>query len=310
MLHNTPAGAEFQQGSTIIPIPADPPEPRRLAAIFSTLVSVALLAMVADQFRQLRFGSIIDLVPHSAEFWITFVVWYLAMPFSEWIIYRRLWQLPFSGLGALLRKLVSNELLLGYLGEAQFYAWARSKLQMPTAPFGAIKDVTVLSALTGNVATMVMLFAAWPLVASGAIGMEMQSVFVSLGVVLVTSFAMLLFRKRLFTLPRAELGFITLVHFMRIIALVGLAALMWHWVLPDVSIALWLVLATLRMLVSRLPLVPNKDVVFAGLAVYLLGQQMQVANMLTMMAGLTLVAHLAVGAIFALTGLISEARER
>jgi hypothetical protein len=44
-------------------------------------------------------------------------------PVSEWVIYRHLWRIPFSGLGALLRKLVSNELLLGYLGEVQFYAW-------------------------------------------------------------------------------------------------------------------------------------------------------------------------------------------
>lgn len=46
-----------------------------------------------------------------------------------------------AGIGALLRKLVSNELLLGYLGEAQFYAWARSRTNMTTAPFGAIKDI-------------------------------------------------------------------------------------------------------------------------------------------------------------------------
>ncbi|WP_374529848.1 hypothetical protein [Novosphingobium sp.] len=256
----------------------------------------------------MNFASILAMVPHSAEFWLTFATWYLAMPLSEWIIYRKLWQLPFSGVGALIRKLVSNELLLGYLGEAQFYAWARSKLDMPTAPFGAIKDVTILSALTGNIATTVMLVAAWPLVSSGGIGLQMHSVFMSLGVVLVTSFAMLLFRQRLFTLPKSELWFISLVHMFRIAALVLLSALMWHWVLPDVAIALWLVLATLRMLVSRLPLVPNKDVVFAGLAVYLLGQETRIAEMLTMMAGLVLLAHAAVGAIFALTGLVGEAR--
>ena len=51
--------------------------------------------------------------------------------------YRKLWGLPFSGIAALLRKMVSNELLLGYLGEVQFYAWARSRLNMATAPFGA-----------------------------------------------------------------------------------------------------------------------------------------------------------------------------
>ena len=308
MLHTNPAGTEFPHDAPIIPEPADTPERRRLAATFSTLVSIALLAMVADQFRQLELADILAMVPRSAEFWLTFVTWYLAMPLSEWVIYHRLWKLPFSGVGALMRKLVSNELLLGYLGEAQFYAWARGKLDMTAAPFGAIKDVTILSALTGNIATLVMLVFAWPLVASGAIGVEMRTVFYSLGVVLVTSFVMLLLRRRLFSLPRKELAFITTTHFLRIVGLIALSALMWHWVLPSVAVSLWLVLATLRMLVSRLPLVPNKDVVFAGLVVYLLGKETQVADMLTMMAGLVLLAHLAVGATFALTGLIGEAR--
>lgn len=310
MPHNGQSSAEIQPDIPVIPLPADPPERRRLAAAFSTLVSLALLAMVVDHFRHVQLGAILAMVPHSGEFWITFAIWYLAMPISEWVIYRKLWQLPFAGLGALLRKLVSNELLLGYLGEAQFYAWARSKLEMTAAPFGAIKDVTILSALMGNIATTVMLVAAWPLVMSGGIGLELHSVFVSLGVVLVTSFAMLLFRQRLFSLPRAELWFIALVHTIRIVALIGLSALLWHWVLPQVAISLWLVLATLRMLVSRLPLIPNKDVVFAGLAVYLLGHETQIAEMLTMMAGLVLLAHVAVGTVFALTGLVGEARQK
>ncbi|MFM2302151.1 MAG: hypothetical protein RLZZ84_1887 [Pseudomonadota bacterium] len=308
MPQTNPASADVQQDAPLIPLPADPPQRRRLAAMFSTLVSLALLVMVAEQFRHMEPAAIMAMVPRGGEFWLTFAVWYLAMPLSEWVIYHRLWNLPLSGIGALMRKLVSNELLLGYLGEAQFYAWARSKLDMPTAPFGAIKDVTILSALTGNIATMVMLVFAWPLVASGAIGMELRSVFISLSVVLGTSFIMLLLRRRLFSLPRAELRMITAIHFLRIGALVLLSALMWHWVLPAVPVALWLVLATLRMLVSRLPLIPNKDVVFAGLAVYLIGRETEVADMLTMMAALSLLAHLAVGSVFALSGLINEAR--
>jgi hypothetical protein len=179
---------------------------------------------------------------------------------------------------------------------------------METAPFGAIKDVTILSALTGNIATMVMLVAAWPLVSAGELGMESKTVFLSLGVVLLTSFVILLFRQKLFSLPRRQLWLITGLHFVRIFVLVGLAAWMWHLVLPDVEYALWLVLATLRMLVSRLPLIPNKDVVFAGLAVFLLGHEAEVGNLMTMMAGLMLISHIAVGTVFSLSELVSSGR--
>ena len=78
---------------------------------------------------------------------------------------------------------------------------------------------------------------------------------------------------------------------------------MWHAVLPAVAITLWLVLATLRMLLSRLPLMPNKDVVFAGLTVLLLGKGADVAALMALMAVLLLIAHLLVGTIFGLLGL-------
>ncbi len=278
------------------------------AAVFSALVSLVLLAGVGWQFRKVSLGELLAMIPHRPGFWLAYAVFYLAGPASEWLIYRRVWGLPFTGMGALLRKTVSNELLLGYLGEVQFYAWARGRLNMATAPFGAIKDVTILSALTGNVATLAMLAGAWPLITSNELGFETTTIFKSLGVVLVTSFAILLFRQKLFSLPRPSLWFITSIHFARIVAYVGLAALMWHLVLPDVDYGLWLVLATLRMLISRLPFVPNKDVVFAGLAVFLLGRDAEIAGLMTMMAALLLVTHMIVGATFAVAELFNARR--
>ncbi|MBV1690544.1 hypothetical protein KRR38_23425 [Novosphingobium sp. G106] len=282
----------------------------RKAALFSALVSLALLVAVAVQFDGMDFTHIVAMIPSSPLFWAVFAVWYLVGPVSEWIIYRRLWHIPVSGIGALMRKMVSNELLLGYLGEAQFYAWVRGRRQLSAAPFGAIKDVTILSALTGNVTTMAMLAVAWPLVFSGKIGLGMQSTFVSLGVVLVSSFVILLFRQKLFSLAGNELRFIAALHLVRIFAKVGLGALLWYLVLPDVSVELWLVLSTLRMLVSRLPLVPNKDVVFAGIAVVLLGHHVSVAALLAMMGGLVLVFHLVVGAGFGVADLVESSSQR
>lgn len=303
------ASAPFEPSEIAVALAGEPPQRRRLAAAFSALVSLALLVMVVDQFQHMSFAEIAALVPHQPAFWLIFAAYYFVAPISEWVIYHRLWGLPFTGIGALLRKLVSNELLLGYLGEVQFYAWARSTLKMQAAPFGAIKDVTILSALTGNVATVLLLIPAWPLAASGQLGLELHTIFVSFSVVLATSFAMLLWRRQLFTLPRGELILIAAVHFFRIAAMLALAAVMWHWVLPHVPVLLWLVLAALRMLVSRLPLVPNKDVVFAGLAVFLLGHETDVASLMTMMATLILAAHLCVGLLAALAGLAGHWRK-
>lgn len=304
---NAASGSSVTPATPRIEVPLEVVEPQsrnRLAGLFSMLVSVALLVVVAFQFRDLSLDQVRGMIPVSIGFWLAFACYYLAGPASEWVIYRRLWGMPASGIGALLRKLVSNEILLGYLGEAQFYAWARSRLKFVTAPFGAIKDVTILSALVGNFATLAMLVWAWPLISSGMLGLEGRTVFISLGVVLVTSFAILLFRKKLFSLPKTDLWFISAVHLLRIVAVVIFSAVMWHLVLPQVEVTLWVVMATLRMLVSRLPLLPNKDVVFAGIAVFLLGHDVEIAGLMTLMAVLLLVTHLVVGALFALLDLI------
>ena len=100
-----------------------PPRSNRLATIASVAISLALLVAVALQFRDFDFARVRGLIPASPVFWLAFAVYYLAGPVSEWVVYRRLWAMPLAGIGALLRKLVANELLLGYLGEAQFYAW-------------------------------------------------------------------------------------------------------------------------------------------------------------------------------------------
>ena len=291
-----------------MPSPARPAN--RWAALASMAISLALLVAVALQFRDLDTREIARLVPSSPLFWTAFAGYYLALPISEWVIYRRLWQFPPAGFGALLRKLVSNELLLGYLGEAQFYAWARARGTVNAAPFAAIKDITILSALTGNLATLVMLALAWPYVTAGQLGVQGQSAFAALGIVLVTSLAILLFRQKLFTLPRRELLIISAIHLARIAAVLILSAVMWHAVLPQVALTLWLVLATLRQLISRLPLMPNKDVVFAGITVLLLGNSTQVAALMAMMAVLLLAAHLLVGTIFGLAGLFDTEKTK
>jgi hypothetical protein len=128
----------------------------------------------------------------------------------------------------------------------------------------------------------------------------------SLGVLAVSSLAMLLLRRRLFTLPREELVWITLLHLARIAATVGLTALMWHLILPGVGLVWWLILATLRQLLSRLPLIPNKDLAFVGLAVFVVGRDGDVAAMVALLGSLILLTHLLVGAALGAGGLFQQ----
>lgn len=272
------------------------------------VVSILILAVALIQFRGLDVGNLWSMMPMSPLFWLSFLLYYAASPISEWVIFRRFWNIPVEGFGALMRKLVSNEILLGYLGEVYFYAWARRNTQIRTAPFGALKDVTILSALVGNVVTLAMVVIAIPLFDALNIGTGHRDIIGSVLFVLGTSLVVLFLRKRLFTLPRPELWRVAAIHLARIVATTCLAAAMWHMLLPVVDLSWWLLLGTLRQLVSRLPFLPNKDVVFAGMTAFLIGPGNDIVSAMALMASLILAAHLLVGMVLGSIELLRESR--
>ncbi|MEY3267422.1 MAG: hypothetical protein RL480_182 [Pseudomonadota bacterium] len=267
-------------------------------------ISAAILVAVVLELRQVDLARVRAMLPASSLFWLVFIISYLSAPAADWLIYRRLWRIPVAGFGALLRKLVGNELLVGYVGELYLYTWARRRTAMTSAPFGAIKDVAILSAMVANAVTLVLIVLAYPLLGTLHLGVDTRTLLISVSVIVATSTAILFLRKTLFSLPRRDLYFVAGVHLVRIGLTTGLAALCWHLALPGVALQWWLLLATLRMLLSRLPLLPNKDIVFAGLAVFLIGHDAEIGALMTMMASLILCTHLFMG-----LGLVaSEAR--
>ncbi len=269
------------------------------------LLSAAILVAALWQLRYLDVRAVIAMVPPSPWFWLLFAAGYLALPVSEWIIYRRLWGLPGRGFLALLRKRVSNEIVAGYSGELYFYAWARKHATLVGSPFAAIKDVSILSAVVANVCTLTLAVVSWQSLAALHLGSDARMMVASAACIAVPSLIALVLRKRLFSLARPELTRIAIVHLLRIVATTMLSAALWAVALPAAPLAWWLVLATLRLLVSRLPLLPNKDIVFAGVVAFALGTAFHVAALLTMIAALWLLTHLLLGAVLTAVELLN-----
>lgn len=294
-----PVPADWISGlSTMGPSQALKLDRSMLVRVVAPLISLAILAVAASQLAHLDLAATVSLIPASIAFWLVFALYYAVAPLADWVIFRRLWNIPASGLAPLTRKLIGNELLFGYAGELYFYSWARRNATMVGSPFGAIKDVAILSAVAGNVITLAMTVIAYPLLRDLHLSGE-KALILSFAVVLGTSLVAMMFRARLFSLPRSDLHFVTLIHVVRIVATTGLTAWIWHLALPQVPISLWFFLSTLRLLLSRLPLIPNKDVVFAGLAIFLIGQDHAVVALMAAMAGLIMMTHVVLGTVLA-----------
>jgi len=291
-------------------VSADPPplkvSNRHWTRFVGSAISLLLLAAVVYQLRFLDLHQLWNLLPTSVAFWAAFAVAYMITPFSDWVIFRRLWHLPVNGIAALVRKMVSNDLLLNYIGEVYFYTWARRNAAITAAPFGAIKDVSILSALAGNVVTLVLVLLCWPWFGFLHRNVQGNSIEYSILFVLGLSLIITLFRNRLFSLPTRDLWITTGIHMIRIFVSLILTAYMWNCLMPELDLVWLLLLSTLRLLLSRLPFVPNKDLTFAALAAFFVGHDNIVVMVMTLMASISFAAHLLVGAVLGALDLVKE----
>jgi hypothetical protein len=276
-------------------LPALPRSERGWTWWVGTIITLAVLVAAMLQLAQLDLARVAAIVPSSPAFWLVFALSYFAGPLGDYAIFRRLWQIPVAGFFALLRKLIGNELITGYVGDLYFYTWARQRTGMTSAPFGAVKDVAILSAMAANAVTLVLMVLAYPLLDTLHLGIDSTAFFASVALMLVISSGVLFFRKKLFSLPARDLWVVTFVQTARVIATLVLTGLCWHLALPAESVELWVLLSAMRMLLSRLPFLPNKDVVFAALAVFMIGQDAEVGALMAMMASLLLATHLGLG---------------
>ena len=279
---------------------------RRWPTWLGALLSLLMVVGVGHELLDKGLTGLTRTAPASWIFYIFFILKYMVGPTFDFIIYRRLWNIPWSGMIALHRKRIANDVVLGYSGEAYFYAWARQRTKMVAAPFGAVKDVSILSAMAGNAMTLLLLALALPLASELLTPAQFKTGLVSAAVIAVMSVPFLLLSRRVFSLQRRELWEVFGIHGARLIADSLLVAVDWAFAMPGVGPGTWILLAAARMLVSRLPFVPNKDLLFAGFAIILIGQGEALTELLSFMAALTLLIHAVLIAGFGILGLVRK----
>lgn len=234
-------------------------------------VPVLLLALVGYGLTHVGWSNIYQSRPDRLAFYVVALVPFFIQPIADLFIYRNLLQvgreLP---LWIFLRKRCMNSIMLDYSGEVYFFLWARKKLGVKDATLmHAVKDSSVLSASAGLIVLwlmVVVLFVAgivkipvvsrstWWVVAAGSLP-------------LVFAAALFLGHKKLTQTSRTNMLITFGLHFARAVAVMGMEYLTWllSGALPSSGDCLKYV--ALRLLVTRLPLIPNKEIVFIGVGV-------------------------------------------
>jgi hypothetical protein len=241
----------------------------RAMRIAGLVVPGILLAYLTYRLTQIGWVQVWQARPRNWLYYLVLAVSFFVQPAADLLVYRNLWRITGRPrLSIMLRKRLLNSAVLDYSGDAYFFGWAAGSLPLPRATIAhSVKDSSILSAGAGLVTVWLMLLA---VVLSGEMRLPVRPsalVWLCLGLTLLPlplCVVLVAARRKLTTLSLAQLGATFAIHFGRSLLSQGLQFVLWLLSGALVSPSLCLDFVVLRLLVSRLPFVPGKDLVFVG----------------------------------------------
>jgi hypothetical protein len=290
---------------------------RRFQMIASAVMSLAILGLLVRAIADVGWQELVAVTPRTPAYWLLFGAFYFFHPLMDWHIYRKWWGLGWRTLSMFLKRRVMNEALFSYAGDAFMMAWSATRFNVAfdpddatpklgrgdgpgtparDAPIAAIKDVAITSGLAGNLFTLLMLVLA--VVLGGKTIMDsdidpttIRRLIIGFALLIGLSLTILFNRNKLLTLSVADNLRTFWLHLVRVSAMHFLLVATWFVALPLIGIGTWLVLGALRLVIGRMP-VPNKELLFAALAVSLTGDaSVKVAALMASQGVLYLAAH-------------------
>lgn len=272
---------------------------------------VAVLAFLAYQLTAIGWAQVIGALPTNPAFYLLFALSYACLPLTEILIYEACWRIPLKAHAwPFFVKRAYNFGVFDMSGEAYFGFWAHQRLKLGLRPvLSAVKDVNLLSGASSNLATPLLL--AWFYWAGGegkqALGLDSHLqgwVFGSVGAIALGTLIAAAFQSRfLSTSPSASLR-IFFLHTVRLGLTMLLQAWSWALVFPNTPFSVWLAFVIAQLVLSRIPFVPNRDLLFLGLSLNMAkaveAPQAAVAGMFVMAAALTQCANFSVLGLHAL----------
>ena len=249
---------------------------RKDVRLLSTLIKRSLFAAVLIyliyKLTQVGWLEVVENLPSAPLFYLLFLLRYFALPLSEIPAYELIWKRPlWRHIAAFVRKRVYNFAVMGYSGEAVFTLWARRNLELSDPIILAgVKDNNILSAFASNVATVMLILV---LVVSGKLGPILEALpgahllfALAFGSSIALVVIVVLFGRNILHTTPSMTWRLASIHGGRILIVMVLHAMMYAAALPTGAYEAWVVFIALQLVLSRIPFLPNLDLVFLGAA--------------------------------------------
>ncbi len=233
--------------------------------------SIGIVCYVLWRLTQFGWGELLANLPQNPAFYVVQVLAYTVLPVCEIIIFSKLFQRNLrSQWPVFLRKRALNNSVLGYSGEAFLVFWAKDRLGLRRRDaLSYIKDNVLLSGFTtaafAIMAAGALILLHPKLLAKNELMQTSEKSFLLFAVLFgVALLAGHLFRRKLFGIGTKLMLLVVAIHATRLVINYSLQIVQWDIGIPEGTLILWFTLITVQLVISQLPLLPNRDLLFVA----------------------------------------------
>ncbi|HKJ47217.1 MAG TPA: hypothetical protein VJ991_15395 [Balneolales bacterium] len=234
------------------------------------LFLVGVIAWLLYQLTTIGWGNVWHSLPLNPLFYLLYLMIYVSLPVAQLFIYRLTWTFKFrNAFPVLLLTKVYNQDVMGYSGEVYFYFWARKNID--------IKEIEILKTIKDN---NIISSASSTLVAFGLLGVFLLTgqirlldflhihniwyLYGGIALFLIVIIILIRFRHYIISMPFKTAGTIFSIHVFRLLLGQSLQIIQWHLILPNIPLYVWFTFVAVQIMMSRIPFLPNRDLIFFG----------------------------------------------
>lgn len=255
----------------------------RLLKAGKLVIQVFILLVLTWQVLNIGWQSVVSNIPSQPLFYLIFLLMYFALPISEYFAYKFHWNISFwKSQVFFLEKRIYNKSFLGYSGEVQLFFRIKNLLGINQKhAYEVIRDNNLLSTLasTGFALLLITLF-----IITGKLTVfkwvDYESVIYIPLIITSITVGIIIFRKYriyLFSMKRRQAIPVFLIHGGRVGLVTFLQVIQWYVVMPEVAFQVWFTIVALMLFISRIPFLPNKDLIFISASLEL-GQHIELSS--------------------------------
>jgi len=241
------------------------------------IINVTVLVWLIYEVSNIGWLKVWQSLPVQPSFYLLFLLIFFQLPLFEIWIYRITWTFDtLKSAPVFLLKRVYNKDVLGYSGELYFFVWAKKTLQIDaTEIFKIIKDNNIISSVSSTFISFgllsIFIFTDQIKVLDWISNQHQTYFWGGLILIVVIVALFLKFRHHVISMPLRTAYKIFGIQTFRQLLGQTFNLLMYYVVMPEVPFYIWFTFIAMEIILSRIPFLPNRDLIFAGMSITLSG---------------------------------------